>query len=228
MNIPSHIAIIMDGNGRWAEKQNLSRTEGHRKGVENLKKIVKHVSQLNISYLTLYAFSTENWKRPGQEVDFLMKLFEQSLAQNGNELNENNVKVKIIGRKENLTSELIQEINNIENLTSSNSSLNLNIAFNYGGRAEIVDTVKKISKKNMDMDSLTIEDFQNNLYVSREVDLLIRTGGDMRISNFLLWQVAYAEIFITDTFWPDFGTKDLNKAIESYKKRERRFGGLST
>ncbi|MFW6409696.1 MAG: polyprenyl diphosphate synthase [Halanaerobiales bacterium] len=226
MGNPSHIAIIMDGNGRWAAKKGLPRREGHKKGVNNLKKIVKTAKKNNVDRLTLYAFSTENWKRPGKEVNFLMRLFRQTLRKEVNELDENNVNIQIIGRRENLPSELIKEINTAESQTSKNDGLYLNIAFNYGGRAEIVDAVKKVCHKTDNISTLTVEKFQEYLYIPQEVDLLIRTGGNMRISNFLLWQIAYAELFITEIYWPEFEPDILKKAILSFRRRERRFGGL--
>lgn len=227
METPAHVAIIMDGNGRWAEERELPRRKGHRKGVNNLKDIVKAAKKNGIDRLTLYAFSTENWKRPGKEVDFLLRLFKQTLRKEVSELDENEVSIQIIGRRDNLPSGLITEIENAEKQTSSNKGLYLNIAFNYGGRAEIVDAVKQIVCDNKDISTLSVETFQQYLYVPQEVDLLIRTGGNLRVSNFLLWQIAYAELYITETYWPDFKPENLKEAIESFHNRERRFGGLA-
>ncbi|MEC9490252.1 MAG: isoprenyl transferase [Halanaerobiales bacterium] len=233
MNIPRHIAIIMDGNGRWAEKRNKSRSAGHKEGVKTLKKIVKAAVNLKVESLTVYAFSTENWKRPKAEVDFLLTLMKRTMRNEVDELLENGVRVQFLGRKTNLSNNLINEIKNIEKRSAENSNLTLNIAFNYGGRAEITDAAKKIAKdyKNgqIELNNFEEKDFASYLYQEelQNIELLIRTGGDLRLSNFLLWQSAYAELYFTDKFWPDFAESDLKKAIEEFKSRERRFGGLN-
>jgi undecaprenyl diphosphate synthase len=233
MNSPKNIAIIMDGNGRWAQQRNKNRTSGHKKGVKTLKKIVKAASDLNLESLTVYAFSTENWKRPKAEVDFLLTLMRQTMRNEVEELIEKGVKVKFIGRKNALSENLVNEIDSIEKNSIHNKKLTLNIAFNYGGRAEIIDAAKKIAKAykedQISMDQFDEHDFSDYLYNKelQDVELLIRTGGDMRLSNFLLWQSAYAELYFTNKFWPDFEKEDLIQAIEEFKQRERRFGGLN-
>lgn len=232
MNTPKNIAIIMDGNGRWAKKRNKSRSSGHQEGVKTLKEIVKAAANLQIESLTVYAFSTENWKRPKAEVNFLLTLMKRTIRNEINELLENGVRIKFIGRKDMLSDNLIKEIEYIEEKSRQNNNLILNIAFNYGGRAEITDAAKKIAAahKNgeLDLNKFDESDFSNYLYNKEleNVELLIRTGGDQRLSNFLLWQSAYAELYFTDKFWPDFSAEDLKLAIEDFKNRDRRFGGL--
>jgi undecaprenyl diphosphate synthase len=233
MNSPKNIAIIMDGNGRWAQQRNKHRTSGHKEGVKTLKKIVKAAVNLNVESLTVYAFSTENWKRPKAEVDFLLTLMRQTMRNEVEELIEKGVKVKFIGRKDVLSKKLTDEIEYIEQSSTNNKKLTLNIAFNYGGRAEITDAAKKLAEAYKE-NKLTLDQFDENNFSDylynkelKEVELLIRTGGDMRLSNFLLWQSAYAELYFTDKFWPDFEEEDLINAIEEFKQRERRFGGLN-
>ncbi|SFL14508.1 isoprenyl transferase [Halanaerobium salsuginis] len=233
MYLPKHVAIIMDGNGRWAQQKQLPRREGHKAGVKTLKKIVKYAAQIELKMLTVYAFSTENWKRPQAEVSFLLALMRRTLQEEVSDLLANNVKVNFVGRKNALTKKLIDEIEEIEAKSSSNDGLTLNIAFNYGGRAEIIDAVKQISADSQagkisaeQIDEIT---FAKYLYNSdlKEVELMIRTGGDQRLSNFLLWQSAYAELYFTEKFWPDFTENDFNQAIIDFRARERRFGGLN-
>ncbi|MFW5972003.1 MAG: isoprenyl transferase [Bacillota bacterium] len=229
MDIPSHIAIIMDGNGRWAEERGLPRTKGHLAGVKALKSVTRRAGELGVDCLTVYAFSTENWKRPGPEVNFLMHLFKKTLLKQAADLIENNVKVKIIGKRDELSSGVLGAINEIENLTEKNHGLQLNIAFNYGGRSEIVEMFKKIYRNSAaDIANLTEEDFSQYLYCNNfsDVELLIRTGGEKRLSNFLLWQSAYAELYFVNKYWPDFNGEELEKAIDVFKCRNRRFGGL--
>lgn len=233
MHTPKNIAIIMDGNGRWANQRNKPRREGHKAGVKTLKKIVKAAADLKIESLTVYAFSTENWKRPKAEVDFLLTLMRKTIRDEIDELLENGVKINFVGRKDYLSDKFIQEIEHIEQKSAGNSNLILNIAFNYGGRAEILDAAKKIAgahkNEDLDLDNLTESDFANYLYENdlQEIELLIRTGGDLRLSNFLLWQSAYAELFFTEKYWPDFTEADLKEAINDFKNRDRRFGGLN-
>ncbi|RAK11119.1 undecaprenyl diphosphate synthase [Halanaerobium saccharolyticum] len=233
MNTPKNIAIIMDGNGRWAEKRNKSRSAGHKEGVKTLKKIVKAAVNLKVESLTVYAFSTENWKRPKAEVDFLLTLMKRTMRNEVDELLENGVRVQFIGRKDNLSNNLIKEIKYIENRSAENSNLTLNIAFNYGGRAEITDAAKKIAEdyknEKIELNNFEENDFASYLYQEelQNIELLIRTGGDLRLSNFLLWQSAYAELYFSDKFWPDFAERDLKQAIVEFKNRERRFGGLN-
>jgi undecaprenyl diphosphate synthase len=229
--VPRHIAIIMDGNGRWASEKKLPRIEGHRRGVKVLRNIVKASAKAGVICLTVYAFSTENWKRPRNEVIFLMDLFRKTLKTEAEDLNKNNVKVNIIGKRKELKDNLRHEIKNIEELTINNDGLNLNIALNYGGRAEIIDSIKKILEdidKGMDINKLSEANFKDYLYNPQcsEVELLIRTAGEQRLSNFLLWQNAYAEFYFTDKYWPDFTKKDLQEAIHVFQNRERKFGSL--
>lgn len=226
--LPSHIAIIMDGNGRWAKKRGLPRIVGHRVGAKSVKEIVRACGELGIKVLTLYAFSIENWKRPKTEVDALMNLLIRYLKKEVSELMKNNVKLIITGRINELPERVIEEIKDAQNKTFSNTGLILNLAINYSGRAEIVDAVKKIVDARIPEESLNEELFSKYLYRPDlpEPDLLIRTSSEMRISNFLLWQIAYTEIWITDVLWPDFREKHLFDAIISYQKRERRFGKI--
>jgi undecaprenyl diphosphate synthase len=224
-NMPNHVAIIMDGNGRWAKKRGLPRTMGHRSGAKALKKILTHAGELGIKYLTVYAFSTENWKRPKKEVDLLMKLFGEYLKNEKNTMMKNGVRLMVSGRKDGVSKELLKEIDVTENLTKNNNGITLNIAFNYGGRSEILDAVNKIIKDNVS--EVTEETFAKYLYSDiPDPELLIRTSGELRISNFLLWQIAYSEIYISDLMWPDFDEESLEVALNTYMKRERRFGGL--
>ncbi|WP_372712983.1 isoprenyl transferase [Ilyobacter sp.] len=224
--VPNHIAIIMDGNGRWAKKRGLPRTMGHRAGAKALKKILTHAGELGIKYLTVYAFSTENWKRPKKEVDTLMKLFKEYLKNEKNTMMKNGVRLMVSGKKEGVSRELLEEISKTEKLTRDNDRITLNIAFNYGGRSEIVDAVNKIIKEGLT--EVTEESFAKYLYSDiPDPELLIRTSGELRISNFLLWQIAYSELYITDLAWPDFDERELEKALGTYMKRERRFGGLN-
>lgn len=233
MVVPAHVAIIMDGNGRWAKQRGLSRVEGHKAGVSAMKRITRIAGELGIAYLTVYAFSTENWKRPDREVNFIMRLFRKTLLSQAQELHENNVRVKVIGRRDNLSSEIIKAIKQIEKLTEKNSGLELNIAFNYGGRAEIIDLIKKLSKKlykeGLSPETLHERDIEKYLYNPScpEVELLIRTGGERRLSNFLLWQNAYSELYFTDKYWPDFNKEEFMKALNYFETRDRRFGGLN-
>ena len=231
-NIPKHIAIIMDGNGRWAKEKNLPRTMGHRAGVESIRRIIKESHVLGIKYLTLYAFSTENWKRPKDEVGALMKLLVEYLKNEIEELNNNGVVIKILGDTTKLTYECQKEINDAVELTKNNKGVVVNIAFNYGGRDEILRAVKNISEdvKNGIINSNNITDdiFENYLYTkdTPDPDLIIRPSGEKRISNFLLWQCAYSEFWYSNVNWPDFKETDLHKAIYDYQNRDRRFGGV--
>lgn len=231
-NSPNHIAIIMDGNGRWAKKRNLPRISGHKAGVEALRDVIKTCSNIGINYLTLYAFSTENWKRPPEEVKGLMELLVIYLRKEIGELHSNNVRINIIGDVLKLPRKAILEIEKATKLTSENTGLTVNIALNYGGKSDIINAVKNICKSVMD-DTLKIEDIDENmlstyLYTRNipDPDLLIRTSGEQRISNFLLWQIAYSELWFTDVYWPDFTSKHLIEAIQDFNQRKRRFGGL--
>lgn len=232
--LPRHIAIIMDGNGRWAKKRALPRSMGHRAGVEALRKVVKTCSNLGIEVLTVYAFSTENWSRPKDEVGVLMTLLTEYLRKELQELHENNVVIRAIGGINDLPQEAQRELDNSIKRTRNNTGLILNLALNYGGRSEIIDAVKKISKDVLN-GKQQIEDidegrFSNALFTRGlpDPDLMIRTSGEMRLSNFLLWQLAYTEIVVIEELWPDFGEKALLAAIITYQKRDRRFGGIHT
>lgn len=223
--IPNHIAIIMDGNGRWAKKRGLPRTFGHKEGAVALRKIITHAAKIGVKYLTVYAFSTENWKRSQDEVNALMFLFKNYIKNEEKNIMENNIRFMVSGRRENVSKSLLEAIDNLQEKSKNNSGLTFNIAFNYGGRAEILDAVNRILKSGRT--EITEEEFSKYLYNNiPDPELLIRTSGELRISNFLLWQIAYSEIYVTDTLWPDFDEEELDKAIESYNKRERRFGGV--
>ena len=219
-----HLAIIMDGNGRWAKKRGLKRTEGHKKGAEVVKEITTYcANNPEIEILTLYAFSTENWKRPKMEVDFLMRLLDNWLKKELDTYMKNNVKFETIGDISKFSDKLKKRIEYTKKATKNHKKLTQVLALNYGSRDEITRAVKKMVKNN---EEITEENIQKNLDISRDVDLLVRTSGEIRLSNFLLWQLAYAEMFFTPTFWPDFTPKELEDIIEKFKKRERRFGGI--
>ena len=227
--LPLHIGIIMDGNGRWAKARGKNRLVGHREGVESVRVIVEAAKKLGIKYLTLYAFSTENWKRATEEVNGLMLLFEQFLKSEKKLMLKENIRLRIIGKKEGVSDRLLKIIDEVEKETYlENPSLELNIAFNYGGRPEIVDAVNQMLKEGIT--EITEESFKNYLYNKSlpDPELIIRTSGELRTSNFLLWQSAYSEYYITDLYWPDFREAQLIEAVESYMKRDRRFGGVKT
>lgn len=233
-NIPRHVAIIMDGNGRWARARGKLRTYGHQAGAETLKNIVKAADRMGIKVVSAYAFSTENWKRPVTEVNFIMELLSRYLTSEIEEFKENNVQVRFIGSREGLPDTVVKKMDNAVEETKNNTGIILNLAVNYGGRAEIVQAVKNIAAE-VSSGHLAVADidnavFENNLYTKGlpAPDLLIRPGGDKRISNFLLWQIAYAEIWTTDVYWPEFTPEHLVAAVLSYQKRERRYGGLVT
>ena len=227
---PQHIAIIMDGNGRWAKSKHLPRSSGHQKGVQSVRKIVKHCGQLGVNTLTLFAFSSENLNRPSEEVGLLFKLFLAVLKNETTKLNDNNIKLKIIGDLSVFTPEIQRLANDAEKQLSNNNGLNLVIAANYGGRWDIVESAKKIAIKsvNGELDPEKIDTSLFNAHSSLaefpKVDLLIRTSGELRISNFLLWEIAYSELYFCNTLWPDFDEHELDTAIESFHLRERRFG----
>jgi len=228
--IPRHIAVIMDGNGRWADRKGLPRIMGHHAGIESVRATVRAASKIGIKFLTLYTFSTENWKRPRAEVNALMDMLEGLLHSELEELHKNNVRIKAIGRIDKLPLKVRKALDNSIEVTSQNSGLVLVLALNYGGRQEIVDAVKKIIKdsykyKKMKLD---VETFQKFLYDSKipYPDLIIRTSGELRLSNFLIWESAYSELWVTKTLWPDFRKRHLLKAIAHYQKRKRKFGGI--
>jgi len=228
--VPRHIAIIMDGNGRWAEKRFLPRVAGHQRGVEAVREVVKACRELKVEYLTLFAFSSENWRRPADEVSFLMQLFLKMLEREVSKLHENNIRLKVIGDRSRFDDTLNRHIADAELLTASNTSLNLTIAANYGGRWDIMQAVRQMMKEHPERAEVFIEDDLEpylSMNYAPEPDLFIRTGGEQRISNFLLWQLAYTELYFTDTLWPAFGKEALETAIHSYQNRERRFGRTS-
>lgn len=227
--LPRHIAIIMDGNGRWANKRGLPRPAGHRAGVESLRDVVRACTSLGIEYLTVYAFSTENWKRPDEEVNVLMNLLVEYLRKELEELNKNGVVVKAIGRIDGLPQNAQQELLKAQENTKNNKGLVLNLALNYGGRVEIIDAINKLLQLEQHIDNIDENEFSKYLYTAGQpdADLVIRPSGELRISNFLLWQSAYAEFWFTDCLWPDFRRQHLYQAIISYQKRNRRFGGLN-
>lgn len=232
-SFPEHVAIILDGNGRWAKQRGRERTYGHQVGAANVKTIVRAAGHMGVKVLTLYAFSTENWKRPSIEVRFLMKLFKNYLISQLRELVEDNVQVHIVGEPSALSEGLRKEIAQCEKDTAGNDGLILNVAINYGGRMEIVHAVQSIAKKvkegELDPSEISEETITHSLYPSdaKDVDLMIRTGGESRISNFLLWQISYGELYFTPVLWPDFTEAELQKAIDWYTGRDRRFGGLT-
>lgn len=223
--IPRHIAIIMDGNGRWATKRGLARSFGHLEGAKAFKKVVEYLARIEVKYLTVYAFSTENWNRSEEEVSTLMKLFLKYIKKEKKTMLKNGIRFFVSGRKENVPKNLLEEIEKLKEETKENKNLILNIAFNYGGRAEILDAVNKIVESGEK--DITEEKFSKYMYNDfPDPDLIIRTSGEYRISNFLLWQIAYSELYITDVLWPDFDEKEIDRAIENYSKRSRRFGGV--
>ena len=228
--IPKHIAVIMDGNGRWARKRFLPRVAGHKRGVETVRELVKHCVSLNVEYLTLFAFSSENWRRPREEVSFLMGLFMHSLKREVVKLHKNNIRLIMIGDRSRFDADLIAQIEAAEQLTANNSGLVLTIAANYGGRWDMLQAVNKMQLTQPEYIGAYQEEHLTpylSMSYAPEPDLFIRTGGESRISNFLLWQLAYSELYFTDTLWPDFNEEALNLAIKSYQKRERRFGRTS-
>tara|TARA_Y100000589_G_C27078273_1_gene598486 strand:- start:355 stop:1155 length:801 start_codon:yes stop_codon:yes gene_type:complete len=234
LRIPHHVAIIMDGNGRWGEKKGLSRSHGHNKGVSVLKDIIKFSTKIGVKVLTVYALSTENWSRPLEEVNFLLNLFEKVLEKQIDELNKESVKIKFIGDLSPFSEKLRNKFKDAENITKNNNKFTLNVCTNYGGRQELVKVAKELAKKSLsgeiNPEQINEELFESHLLTSdfNDPDLLIRTSGEKRVSNFLLWQLAYSEIYITDVLWPDFDEGEFLKAIIDYQSRSRRFGGIKT
>lgn len=226
--LPAHVAVIMDGNGRWAAQRHLPRVEGHRAGIDSVRDIVETSARLGIEVLTLYAFSMENWKRPRAEVAVLMTLLKRYIRLELNTLMGNNIRFRVIGRPEALSTDVQRELDIGIRKTEANTGMLFNIALNYGGRAEIVDAARRAMQSGIAPDKLDEASFGDLLYTAGQPDpdLLIRTSGEMRVSNFLLWQIAYAEIWVTDTLWPDFRRRDLLSAIIDYQKRDRRYGGI--
>ena len=226
--LPAHVAIIMDGNGRWAAQRHLPRVEGHRAGIDSVRDVVESSARLGIDVLTLYAFSVENWKRPRTEVNTLMTLLKRYLRLELGTLLKNNIRFRVIGRPDELAADVRHELEVAMRQTTANTGMLFNIALNYGGRAEIVDAARRALEAGLNPDDLDEQRFSELLYTAGQPDpdLLIRTSGEMRISNFLLWQIAYSEIWVTDTLWPDFRRRHLLEAIVAYQKRDRRYGGI--
>jgi undecaprenyl diphosphate synthase len=231
---PRHIAIIMDGNGRWAERQNLPRIAGHERGVKSVRRTTEECSRLRIEQLTLYCLSSENWKRPQTEINFLMHLLERYMIEERSTIMENNVRVRMLGRRDDIPEQVLRELDKTVEMSRANGGLRLNLAINYGGRAELVDAVRQIARRaktgGLSPDDVNEDTISENLYTAgaADPDLLIRTAGEMRISNFLLWQISYAEIWVTEKCWPEFDEATLHDAIRAYAARQRRFGGLSS
>ncbi|KPK46525.1 MAG: hypothetical protein AMJ77_05835 [Dehalococcoidia bacterium SM23_28_2] len=226
--VPAHVAIIMDGNGRWAHQRGLSRIAGHRAGTENIRQVIERFADYGVKYLTLYAFSTENWNRPRAEVQGLMRILGRVIKRETKHLHENGIRLIHLGRLDALSTKLQQEVLDAIELTKNNDRMTVCIAFNYGGRAEILDAARCLMSNGMSPDELDERVFSAYLYTADipDPDLIIRTAGEMRISNFLLWQGAYAEFYCTDVYWPDFDNEDIDRALLDYSQRKRRFGGL--
>lgn len=231
-NLPTHIGIIMDGNGRWARKRGLPRSAGHREGAKTLEKLTRFAGDIGIKYITYYAFSTENWKRPSKEVESLMKLMTMYLDDYKRLLGGEDIRIRIIGKREGLSEEILKKIEIVESATENNSKITMNIALNYGGREDILNSVKSIAQKvaNGDLkpEEITEDDISSNLYTyyMPDPDLIIRPSGELRLSNFLMWQSAYSELWFSDINWPDFTKNDFLKAISDFQKRNRRYGGV--
>lgn len=231
---PRHIAIIMDGNGRWAERQELPRVEGHRRGVDSVRATTEECARLGMEQLTLYCLSSENWKRPQQEIDFLMHLLEQYMIEERSTIMNNNVRVRMIGRRTNIPDQVLKELDRTVEMSHTNTGMWMNLAINYGGRAELVDAVRAIGDKiaagQLSTDSIDEQTIAEHLYTAGldDPDLLVRTAGEMRISNFLLWQISYAEIWVTQKCWPEFDLSTLHQAIADFAARDRKYGGLSS
>ena len=223
---PRHVAIIMDGNGRWARARGLPRLAGHRAGTENIRPVLEACVEYEIEFLTLYAFSTENWERPEEEVRGLFGLMGEVIRRESENLNRNGVRVRHVGRSQGLPPGLAESIRKAVELTQSNTRITLNVAFNYGGRAELVDAVRELIRRGVDAEQVTENVLSERLYTAGQPDpdLIIRTGGEMRLSNFLIWQAAYAEYYATPAYWPEFGKDELHRALLAYQQRSRRFG----
>ena len=230
---PRHVAIIMDGNGRWAQRQGLPRIEGHRRGVDSVRRVTEESARLGLEQLTLYCLSSENWKRPQQEIDFLMHLLEQYMIEERTTIMDNNVRVRTLGRRTNIPDQVLAELDQTVEMSSTNTGMWMNLAINYGGRAELVDAVqamgKKVARGELMSDEIDEQTISEHLYTAgyADPDLLIRTAGEMRISNFLLWQISYAEIWVTEKCWPEFEESTLHEAIVDFAARNRKFGGLT-
>jgi undecaprenyl diphosphate synthase len=231
--LPRHVAIIMDGNGRWAQRQNLPRIEGHRRGVASVRRTVEEAARLHLEQLTLYCLSSENWKRPQHELDFLMHLLEQYMIEERSTIMRQNVIVSVIGRRDGIPQQTLAEMDKTVEMSATNSGTRLCLAINYGGRGEIVDAVRRIAAEaksgQLDPQSIDEQTIASHLYSAgmSDPDLLVRTAGEMRVSNFLLWQISYAELWVTDRCWPEFEIADFHQAIRDFAARDRRFGGLN-
>ncbi|MFC2034717.1 polyprenyl diphosphate synthase [Chloroflexota bacterium] len=225
--LPNHIAIIMDGNRRWAEQYGLPRLDGHRAGVENMRSTIEYLGKRQLKYLTVYGFSTENWNRPEEEVGGLLRLLEEMIDKEAFELHKKGIRIRHLGRPEGLTSGTQQSIDRAVELTKNNNKMIFNFAFNYGARIEIVDAIRRLIAEGVTPQNIDEELFGSYLYTVGlpDVDLVIRTGGEIRLSNFLMWQTAYSEYYFTKVLWPDFNEKEVDKALLSYSQRKRRFGG---
>ena len=227
-HLPQHVAIIMDGNGRWAKQRNLPRLEGHQAGVENMRSAIDYFSQLQVKYFTVYGFSTENWNRPKEEINGLLNLLQEIIDEETQKLHRQGVRIRHLGQLERLPRNLQVAINKAIELTRNNTGLNFSFAFSYGGRTEIVDAARRLIAEGIPAEKIDEKLFNSYLYTADlpEVDLVIRTGGELRISNFLIWQAAYSEYYFTDVLWPDFDNKEIDQALLAYSQRQRRFGGL--
>jgi undecaprenyl diphosphate synthase len=231
--MPRHIAVIMDGNGRWAQRQNLPRIEGHRRGVASVRRVTEEAARLGIEQLTLYCLSSENWKRPQHELNFLMHLLEQYMIEERTTIMDNDIRVKVIGRRDGIPAATLDEMDKTIAMTAGNDGMTLCLAINYGARSEMLDAVKQIAAEakqgGLKPAEITEETIANHLYTAGmpDPDLLVRTAGEMRVSNYLLWQISYAEIWVTDKCWPEFDVTDLYDAIREFAGRDRRFGGLT-
>ncbi len=232
-NLPRHVAIIMDGNGRWAQKRGMPRIEGHRRGAKSVRKVVELAAELGLEQLTLYCLSSENWKRPAAELSFLMYLLEKYLIEERKEILRQKLQFSVIGRSDDLPDNILKQIDTTIEQTTDNTGMRLCLALNYGSRGEIVDAVQKIAEQvkqgTLDVEQINEEQISSHLYTAGmpDPDLIIRTSGEMRISNFLLWQISYSELWVTQKHWPDFGKEEFHAALESYSNRNRRFGGLN-
>ena len=227
---PAHVAIIMDGNGRWAKERGRPRLEGHRAGVDNIRSVLETLSEYGVKYLTIYAFSTENWHRPHEEVESLMVILQEAIQRETSALHERGVRILHLGRVDRLSPELKEAVSYAQELTKDNTAITLSVAFDYGGRAEILQAARQVVQEGISPEALDEAKFGSYLYTAAlpDPDLIIRTGGEMRLSNFLLWQSAYSEYYPTSTLWPDLGEKDIATAIESFSRRQRRFGALQS
>ena len=230
MSVPNHVAIIMDGNGRWATQRQLPRLSGHQSGTENIDRVIEHFSRYGVNYITLYAFSTENWRRPDKEINGLLNLLSEVITKEANRLNKNNVRILHLGNLSQIEPDLRHSIKAAIELTQGNTGLTLCIAFNYGSRSEILEAIRQIIYDRIDAEDISEDLLASYLYTADipNPDLIIRTAGELRLSNFLLWQAAYAEYYSTPTLWPDFDEVEVEKSLEAYSQRHRRFGGLQT